>query len=79
MTVMRFEDFVDRPTQEIANVLTFIGMGNGRAAELSAFVNRPDTLGRWRGELAPEMISKMHMLGEHVLRKFDYECTTGGV
>jgi Sulfotransferase family len=69
---LRLEDYVEKPAQEIARILSFTGMDENAAADLAGLVQRPDTLGRWRRDLAAEPASQMQSLGADVLSRFGY-------
>ena len=74
---VRLEDFVARPEAEIARILAFLGLEPARAQGLAGLAGQPDTFGRWRQEMTPDMVGETDVIGGDVLRRFGY--ATGGV
>jgi hypothetical protein len=70
---VRLEDYVEKPAVEIARILTFVGIKGKDSSDLAAVVQRPDSLGRWRRELAPDKAADMQAVSDGILDLFGYE------
>ena len=72
---LRYEDLVAQPQQEAERLLTYLGLGSQAAnqALCQAFAQaRPDSVGGWQRQLAPDQLQQIEQEAGDLLRRLGY-------